>query len=143
MNHPSIAGILIGALALGASARAASATAKDERTWMAKCASCHGDDGTGQTTKGRAMHVADMSTASWQRGITDPRIKQTIEDGIDRMKTVSGSPAALHGPKISSSAANNSPTVQVKQQMDAYKEKLKPEQIDGLVACVRGLAKGT
>jgi len=40
---------------------------KTERTWQAKCASCHGDDGKGQTAKGKEMGVRDMTTAEYQK----------------------------------------------------------------------------
>ncbi len=88
-----------------------------ERTWKAKCASCHGADGKGQTEQGKKMAVADMSSAAWQSGITDDKIKAAIADGVKREKNG------------------------VKQEMEPYKAKLKPEQIDGLVTYIRGLKK--
>ena len=98
-------------------ALAASAFAgKTERTWQAKCASCHGDDGKGQTTKGKEMGVKDMSSAAWQKEATDAKIQKGIEDGVDT--TVDGK----------------------KQKMDPYKDKLKPEQIADLVKYVRTFA---
>jgi mono/diheme cytochrome c family protein len=95
---------------------AAFAADKTERTWQAKCAACHGDDGKGQTTKGKEMGVADMTTAAWQKEATDDKIKKAIEDGIDTTKDGK------------------------KQKMDAYKSKLQPDQVDGLVKFIRGLA---
>ena len=88
-----------------------------DRAWRAKCASCHGPDGKGQTEQGKKMAIADMSTAAWQGAITDDKIKAAISDGFTREKNG------------------------VKQQMEAYKAKLRPDQIDGLVAYVRGLKK--
>ncbi len=88
-----------------------------ERVWRAKCASCHGADGKGQTEQGKKMAVADMTTAEWQGGITDDKMKAAIDDGFKRDKN------GVH------------------QEMDAYKAKLKPEVVDGLVAYVRGLKK--
>jgi mono/diheme cytochrome c family protein len=99
-------------LCLTATARAD----KTERTWQAKCGSCHGDDGKAQTKKGQEMGMKDMTAAAWQKERTDAQIQKAIEDGLD--KTVDGK----------------------KQQMDAYKEKLRPEQIADLVKYVRGLA---
>jgi cytochrome c6 len=89
---------------------------KTERTWQAKCASCHGDDGKGQTAKGKEMGIRDMTAAAWQKELTDEKIQKAIEDGIDTTKDGK------------------------KQQMDAYKDKLKPEQIKDLVKYVRSLA---
>lgn len=87
-----------------------------ERTWKAKCASCHGADGKGQTEQGKKMQVADMTTAEFQK-TPDDKIKAAINDGIKRDKNG------------------------VKQEMEAYKTKLRPEQIDGLVAYIRTLKK--
>src|SRR5262249_20701728 len=96
---------------------AASARAdKTERTWQAKCASCHGDDGKAQTKKGQEMGIRDMTTAAWQKENTDAQIQKGIETGVD--KTVDGK----------------------KQNMDPYKDKLKPEQIADLVKYIRSLA---
>ena len=87
-----------------------------DRLWRAKCASCHGPDGKGQTEQGKKMAVGDMSSAEWQ-AITDDKIKASISDGLKRDKNG------------------------VKQEMEAYKSKLRPDQIDGLVAYVRALKK--
>jgi cytochrome c6 len=87
-----------------------------DRLFRAKCASCHGPDGKGQTEQGKKMATSDMTTAEWQK-ITDDKIKAAISDGFKREKNG------------------------VKQEMEAYKAKLRPDQIDGLVAYVRGLKK--
>ena len=87
-----------------------------DRLWRAKCASCHGPDGKGQTEQGKKMAVGDMSSAAWQ-AITDDKIKAAISDGLKRDKNG------------------------VKQEMEAYKSKLRPDQIDGLFAYVRALKK--
>jgi mono/diheme cytochrome c family protein len=87
-----------------------------ERTWKAKCAACHGADGKGATEQGKKMQVADMTSADWQK-IDDGKIKVAINDGLKRDKNG------------------------VKQEMEAYKSKLRPDQVDGLVAYVRGLKK--
>ena len=95
----------------------APADPKIERTWKAKCASCHGADGKGDTDQGKKMGVADMSKADWQKKFTDAQIKDVTLNGIKREKDGK------------------------KQEMDPYKDKLKPEQIDGLVTYIRSLAK--
>jgi mono/diheme cytochrome c family protein len=88
-----------------------------ERAWKAKCAACHGADGKGQTEQGKKQQVGDMTTAAWQGKFTDDQIKAAISDGFKRDKNG------------------------VKQEMEAYKSKLRPEQIDGLVGYVRSLKK--
>lgn len=63
------------------------------------------------------MAVADLSSAAWQGAITDDKIKAAISDGIKRDKD------GVH------------------QEMEAYKSKLRPDQIDALVAYIRALKK--
>lgn len=88
-----------------------------DRLWRAKCASCHGPDGKGQTEQGKKMAVGDMSAAAWQAALDDAKVKAAISDGFKRQKNG------------------------VAQEMEAYKAKLRPDQIDGLVVYVRGLKK--
>ncbi len=95
----------------------AHADAATERTWRAKCASCHGADGKGQTEQGKKMQIADMTTADWQAKFDDAKIKAAISDGLKRDKNG------------------------VKQEMEAYKAKLRPDQVDGLVTYIRSLKK--
>lgn len=93
---------------------AAPAFADDiERTWKAKCGSCHGNDGKAQTEKGKKEGVADMTTADWQKKFTDAQIKEAIEKGVKKEE----------GGKT--------------KKMEGYAGKLKPEQIDELVKHVR------
>ena len=88
---------------------------KIERTWKAKCASCHGADGKGQTDQGKKMGIADYTDAAWQKSKTDADIKKAITEGVNREKDGK------------------------KQEMEPYKEKLDAAQIDGLVGFVRSL----
>ena len=104
-------------LTLGAGAVArAEVDAKAVRLWKAKCASCHGDDGKAQTVQGKKLGVSDLTTAEWQKRFTDAQLKLATEAGVHRL------------------------TNGVKQDMDGYKDKLKPEQIDALVVYMRQLA---
>jgi len=79
--------------------------------WNARCAACHGKDGKGNTSQGRQMGCSDISSASWQKSVSDARIKDTILNGRDK-----------NGKK---------------QLMPAYANKLHPEQIDSLVTFIR------
>ena len=106
--------ILIAALFAPLVAAADPAT---ERLWKAKCGSCHGADGKGQTDQGKKMAVEDMTTAAWQSKLKDDQIKAAISDGVKREKGG------------------------VKQEMDGYKAKLQPAQIDALTAYIRTLKK--
>jgi mono/diheme cytochrome c family protein len=109
--------MLIAILAAPTAAWADAPNPQIERTWKAKCASCHGPDGKGQTEQGKKAAVSDMTTAEWQAKFTDAQIKAAINDGLKRDKGG------------------------VKQEMEAYKAKLRPDQVDGLVAYIRGLKK--
>ena len=88
---------------------------KTERTWKAKCASCHGADGKGATDQGAKMGIGDYTSAAWQKSVTDAQIKTAIADGVNREKAGK------------------------KQEMEGYKDKLDAAQIDSLVAFVRSL----
>jgi mono/diheme cytochrome c family protein len=116
MNRMTIA-CLAAVLALGVTSTARAADPPVERTWKAKCASCHGEDGKGQTKKGKEMLITDFSSPAWQKSVTDEKLKEKIENGTKAEKDGH------------------------KQEMDAYKDKLKPEQIDGLVKIIRSLGK--
>lgn len=89
------------------------------RTWKAKCASCHGEDGKGATEQGKKMGVRDLTSAEfWQdKGVTDAKMKDAITNGIKQTKNG----------KV--------------QEMEPYKDKIKAEDIDALVAYVKTFKK--
>lgn len=89
---------------------------KADRVWRAKCASCHGEDGKGQTEQGKKMAIRDMTTAAWQKEFTDAQIEQVIVNGLKRDK----------GGKA--------------QEMEGFKDKVRPDQVALLVSYVRALA---
>ena len=117
-------GKLIGIGALGAmllpalcGRAAAEVDKKTLRTWKAKCSSCHGEDGVGATEQGKKMGVRDMTGAAFWKDLTDAKMKDAISNGIKRQKDGKT------------------------QEMEPYKDKLKPEDIDGLVAYVKTFKK--
>jgi mono/diheme cytochrome c family protein len=87
------------------------------RTWKAKCASCHGDDGKGATEQGKKMGVRDMTSPEFWKDLTDDKMKDAITNGIKQTKDG----------KV--------------QEMEPYKDKLKPADIDALVAYVKTFKK--
>ena len=95
------------------SASANAADAKAERTWKAKCASCHGATGKGDTDQGKKMKLADMSTKEWQDKTTDAKMRDAILNGA---KSADG-------------------------EMQAYKDSLSSEQVDSLVNYIHTLKK--
>ena len=102
--------IALAALMVPLMARA-EADKKTEKTWKAKCASCHGADGKGKTESGEKMGVVDLTSADAKKK-TDDQIKDAIANG-----------AKGKGDAV----------------MDGYKDKLSAEEIDKLVAHVKAL----
>lgn len=111
--------LVIICLAAGGLALAGDAPAPDKKTvrlWKSKCASCHGEDGKAATEKGKEMKVSDMTTAEFQKK-TDAEMKKVILEGFKEEKGG------------------------VKKEMDPYKDELKPEQVDALIAFIRSFKK--
>src|ERR1700678_2043342 len=86
----------------------ASVRADGAGDFKAKCAMCHGADGSGSTATGKALKVRDLGSADVQ-GQTDAQLTEIVTNG--------------------------------KNKMPAYKGKLTDDQIKGLVAYIRSLAK--
>lgn len=107
---------ILSIMLLGATMAHAAPDAKTQRTWRAKCASCHGEDGKGATDQGRKLAVSDLTTREWQARFTDAQLRAAVENGLKRT-TKAG----------------------VAQEMDGYKSKLQADQIDALVALMRAL----
>jgi len=53
-------------------------------TFKAKCAACHGPDGTGQTAVGKAMKIRDLTSADVQ-GQTDDQLYDIVSKGKGKM----------------------------------------------------------
>jgi len=53
-------------------------------TFKGKCASCHGPDGGGQTSVGKAMKVRDLRSAEVQKQ-SDSDLQKIISDGKGKM----------------------------------------------------------
>jgi mono/diheme cytochrome c family protein len=116
MEHVRVmAAVAVGSILLGTSALA-QADKKVERAWKAKCASCHGAAGKGDTEKGQQMKIIDMSSAEFQAK-KDDELKNAILNGVKKEKGG------------------------VKQEMDAFKGDLTPEQVDALIAYIRTFKK--
>jgi mono/diheme cytochrome c family protein len=52
--------------------------------YKAKCAMCHGSDGTGQTTMGKNLKLRDLGAAAVQ-GQTDAQLTAIVSDGKNKM----------------------------------------------------------
>ena len=81
-------GIMLVALVLATiaflSAPAKGDTAAAEATYKAKCASCHGPDGKGETAAGKMMHVKDFSSEEVQK-MSDADLTAVITSGKGKM----------------------------------------------------------
>ena len=72
-------------LTFQSSSRASSMVVGDgAETFKAKCAACHGPDGTGATAAGKALKVRDLSSADVQ-GQTDDQLHEIITKGKGKM----------------------------------------------------------
>ena len=110
MKKMMLAALSLSLLALGARAEV---DKKIERTWKAKCASCHGADGKAETDTGKKAGIPSYADAAFQKSKTDAQLKEAIANGV---KTDKG-------------------------EMDGFKDKLDGPAIDSLVAYIRSLAK--
>ena len=117
MKHVRVlASIAAGSMLLGATALAQTDPKKVERAWKAKCSSCHGATGKADTEKGQQMKIVDMTTPAFQAK-KDDELKDAILNGVKKEKGG------------------------VKQEMDAFKGDLTPEQVDALIAYIRAFKK--
>ena len=117
MKHARLfVSVMAASALLSATAMAQADPKKVERAWKAKCSSCHGAAGKGETEKGQQLKIADMTTAEFQAK-KDDELKNAILNGIKKEKGG------------------------VKQEMDAFKGDLTPEQVDALIAYVRAFKK--
>lgn len=75
---------LISLLALLAMVIAVPAFADGAAIYKAKCASCHGADGAGQTPVGKSMKIRDLRSAEVQKQ-TDVELTKIISGGKGKM----------------------------------------------------------
>ena len=54
--------------------------------WKKDCASCHGDDGRGDTKAGRKLYINDLTDASLQAKFTDEEAAKSIKFGLKDAK---------------------------------------------------------
>jgi mono/diheme cytochrome c family protein len=80
------AGLALASMLLLAAPPQASATVAGDAgaTFMAKCAACHGKDGSGNTAAGKGMGVKDLRSAEVQ-GQSDAQLAAVIGKGKGKM----------------------------------------------------------
>lgn len=80
--------------------------------YKAKCKSCHAENGDGKTKTGKKEKIDDMTDPAWQKRNSDEEIRKVIAEGTPE-----------------------------KSKMKAFKDKLTPAEIDGLVKYIRTFEK--
>ena len=60
-----------------------------EALFKAKCAMCHGPDGSGKTTMGQALKIPDLHSDQVQK-MTDAELKDVIAKGKNKMPGYEG-----------------------------------------------------
>jgi len=112
-NVRLLASIAAGSVLLSATALAQEVDKKAERAWKAKCASCHGQTGKGDTDKGKELKVEDMSAAKYQSK-KDADLTKAILDGVK---------------------------ADGKEVMPSFKDEVTPEQAEALIKYTRTFKK--
>jgi mono/diheme cytochrome c family protein len=51
-------------------------------TWAQNCASCHGKDGSGNTTMGKKLGLKDYHDAKLQAAFSDGEAERAIKEGV-------------------------------------------------------------
>jgi mono/diheme cytochrome c family protein len=87
-----------------------------DKAFRSKCGSCHGADGHGKTKQGEKMKIRSLTDPAVRKELTDDKIKETINKGL--LKTLPDG---------------------TRQEMKPLEGKLKPGELEALVAHVKSL----
>jgi mono/diheme cytochrome c family protein len=71
---------------LAASATCSLSAADAAANWKDHCATCHGDDGRGETKMGRKLFISDLTDAKLQAKFTDDEAANAIKHGLKDAK---------------------------------------------------------
>lgn len=77
------------ALVLVSSVGIASAEGAGKNIFASKCSICHGPDGSGKTSMGKALNIADLHSAPVQK-MSDADLKNVITNGKNKMPAFKG-----------------------------------------------------
>lgn len=62
-----------------------------KKVYDARCASCHGDDGKGETKAGKMTKTPDITNKEvWKQGTTVAELVKTLEGGLGKMPKYEG-----------------------------------------------------
>jgi len=98
-------------------ARAGAPDKKTQRSWKAKCSSCHGEDGKGQTEQGSKMGMGDMTAAAFWKDVNDDRLRKVVLEGFKRTKNGK------------------------EQEMKPFRDQLQPPEVDAILALALSFKK--
>ena len=76
---------LAAAAAVLSAPRSAAAADAHSENFQTYCTVCHGDDGRGQTEKGKEKGARDFTNARWQDKVDDARLIKSVTKGHDKM----------------------------------------------------------
>jgi cytochrome c6 len=83
MVRKSVVSVLV-VMLVALAVPAAFAAADGAALYKAKCATCHGADGSGQTPMGKSMKLRDLRSADVQK-LTDAELTKVTADGKGKM----------------------------------------------------------
>lgn len=81
--------MLVIAITMAASPAVGQGNKAGADVYKAKCATCHGQDGSGDTPVGKSLQVADLRSAAVQ-GKSDAELTQAVTDGKGNMPGFKG-----------------------------------------------------
>ena len=81
--------LLVIAVMMAASPAAGQGNTAGEDVYKAKCATCHGPDGSGNTPVGKSLQVADLRSAAVQSK-SDAELTQSVTEGKGNMPGFKG-----------------------------------------------------
>lgn len=56
-----------------------------EKVYRAQCATCHGDDGKGDTRMGKVVQTPDITQTPWKHGTSQEDVEKIVRDGSGKM----------------------------------------------------------
>ena len=74
-----------GAVLFARATTSTSASQHPSATFVEYCAKCHGEDGKGQTPKGKQLMARDFTDAEWQSAKSDADLVKTVTKGGEDM----------------------------------------------------------
>ena len=76
---------LVFAVAAAAGVALFAAEQHPSETFKKYCAKCHGEDGRGETAKGKSLSARNFTDAEWQAGEKDAELIKAVQEGKDDM----------------------------------------------------------